>query len=333
MRETMKKLKTVLPGVLLAALGLLVFVIAPASAATGDGGNGMRVSPVRTDLTIQPGGSKTISVYVRNVTGANATYQVIKNDFVASTDESGSPALLLNGQSNDQHGLKNYMTSVNTVSVPAGQQREVKVTISLPKGIAGGGYYGAIRFAPSVPGSNGKNLSLTGSVGSLVLIRVPGNVSEKLSLVSFDARKDNAPKTIFTTPKGISGVVRFRNEGNIQEQPFGKIILKKGNKTLETHEINTGDLPGNVLPDSVRRFTINLSKVGSFGKYTLIGNFGYGSDGQLLSAKTTFYVIPLWLIIIGLAIVALILFLIFGLPKLVRRYNQRVIRNARRSKR
>ena len=328
----MKNLKNILPGVLLAALSLLVFAIAPASAAN-DGGNGMRVSPVRTDLTIQPGGSKTISVYVRNVTGANATYQVIKNDFIASNDESGAPALMLDGQSNDQHGLKNYMTTVSTVSVPAGQQREVKVTISLPKGIAGGGYYGAIRFAPAAPGNDGKNLSLTGSVGSLFLVRVPGNVTEKLSLVSFDARKDNSPKTIFTSPKGISAVIRFRNEGNIQEQPFGKIILKKGNTTIETHEINTGDLPGNVLPDSVRRFTVNLSKVGNFGKYTLIGNFGYGSDGQLLSAKTTFYVIPLWLIVIGLVVVAVILFLIFGLPKLVRRYNQRVIRNARRSRR
>lgn len=329
----MKKLQTILSAAVLSVAGLCALTMTVVSAATGDdgnGGNGMRVSPVRTDLTIQPGGSKTISVYVQNVTSGDATYAVIKNDFIAADDESGAPALLLNGESNDKHGLKDYMSTVERVNVPAGEQREIKVNIRIPSDVAGGGYYGSIRFAPTTPGSDDANLSLTGSVGSLVLVRVPGDVVEKMSLVSFDARKDDAPKTIFFSNKGIEAAVRFRNEGNIQLQPFGKIILKKGDKTIETHEINGGDLPGNVLPDSIRKFNVGLDKVGSFGKYTLVGNFGYGNDGQLLSAKATFYVIPLWLVIVGLLVIGLILFLIFGLPRMIRNYNKRVLRKAGR---
>lgn len=307
-----------------------VSAISSSLAATDStGGNGTRIAPVRTDLTIQPGSSKTISVYVTNVSGGTTTYKVVANDFIANNDESGAPALMLDGEPNDKHGLKKFMTTQDTVTVKPGVQAEVKVTVAIPKDVAGGGYYGAIRFVPTTA-NNGGNLSLSGNVASLILVRVPGDVVEKVSLISFDARNGNEPKTIFTSNKKIKAVVRFRNEGNIQEQPFGKIILKKGAKTIASYEVNGGDQPGNVLPDSVRKFSVDLKNLSSYGKYTIVGNFGYGIDGQLLSAKTTFYIIPIWLILIGLLIIALILFLIFGLPKLVKNYNKRVIRKAGR---
>lgn len=329
----MKKLQKTVSTLMLTVSLLSGIVIASASAATNStSGNGMRVAPVRTELIMQPDSTKVVSVFVTNVTSAPATYKILRNDFVSSEDEAGSPALLLNGEINDQHGLKKYMTSVDEVTVAPGKQQEVKVTIAIPKGTPGGGYYGAIRFAQTSPGGKG-NLSLSGSVASLVLVRVPGDVVEKLSLVSFDARtKNNEPKAVFTSGKDIQAVVRFRNEGNVQEQPFGKVVLKKGSKILGTYEINSGNQPGNVLPENnhVRRFSVDLKNVGSFGRYTLEGNFGYGTAGQLLSAKTTFYVIPVWAIIIGLLIIAFVLFLIFGLPRMVKNYNKRVLRKAGR---
>lgn len=327
----MKKVQKIIVAAIFAVTLLAgAFMITPAAAsASGSSGNGMRVAPVRSDLTIQPGDSKVISIYLTNVTGVDATYNVLTNDFIASEDESGAPALLLNGETNDAHGLKKYMSTVDSVRVLAGKQREVKVTVTIPKGTPGGGYYGAVRFSQAAPNSDG-NLSLSGSVASLILVRVPGDVTEKLSLVSFDASSGDQPRTLFTSSKDIQATVRLRNEGNIQEQPFGKIILKKGDKTLATYEVNGGDQPGNVLPDSVRRFTANLDKVGAFGKYTLEGNFGYGSNGQLLYAKATFYVVPVWAFVVGLLIVVTILFLIFGLPRIVRSYNRRVLRKAGR---
>jgi hypothetical protein len=135
---------------------------------------------------------------------------------------------------------------------------------------------------------------------------------------------------IFTSNKNLQGVVRVRNSGNVQEQPFGRIVLKKGDKVLGSYEINNTDPRGNVLPDSIRKFSVDLKNVGSFGKYTLQGNFGYGSSGQLLSASTSFYIVPVWMIIIVLLLLALVLFLIFGLPKAVRRYNQNILRRAGR---
>lgn len=133
------------------ALTLATLLIAPsiASAASANqdlGGNGLKISPVRTDLTIQPGTSKMVSVYVENVTSVAADLHVIINDFT-SRDETGQPAIILNEeQQASEHSLKQFTSTPPDFYLSPHQQKEVKVTLAVPKGTAGGGYYGAIRF-------------------------------------------------------------------------------------------------------------------------------------------------------------------------------------------
>jgi hypothetical protein len=299
--------------------------------------NGYRVSPVRTDLTIKPGASSVVTVYIQNASSAVEHLQVLINDFQPPTDESGNPALLLNGATAPDHSLKQFVTVQNpTFTLQPNQQQAVSVLLKVPAGMAAGGYYGAVRFAPV--GTNGnKNVNLSASVASLVLVTVPGNLVEQLSIAGFGATQGNSttasPRSIFFNNKNLHAIVRFQNSGNVQEQPFGKILLKKGSTTKATIDVNNATSPGNVLPNSIRRFTVNVSKVGWFGKYKLEGNFGYGSKGQLLTATATFWVIPLIVIVIAVLILLLILFLIFGLPRLIRRYNRKVIARANRSHR
>lgn len=323
----MKKLREI--GIL--SIALLTVISAGFSAlASAANANGYKVSPVRTDLVIDPGTSKTFSVFMQNVSGSPENLQVIINDFGPTTSETGQPALLLNGQEAPSHGLKQYITVPSgTISLQPNEQKSIKVQISIPKDAAGGGYFGAIRFAPASAAGD-KNVNLSASVASLVLVKVPGQITEQLSIASFDVRSGDSPSVVFTGHKGLQAVVRFQNSGNVQEEPFGKIQLKKGSTVLSTTEINNTDPRGNVLPDSIRRFSVNLDKLGSFGKYTVVGNFGYGSSGQLLSAKTSFYIIPLVAIIIVAAIILFILFLIFVLPRWIRAYNRRILQRANR---
>ncbi|HVX24241.1 MAG TPA: DUF916 domain-containing protein [Candidatus Saccharimonadales bacterium] len=320
-----------------ASIGLALLVLMgtmPVAEGASTGGNGLRISPVRTDVTIAPGKTQTVVINVTNVTDSTASLQAIVNDFVANPNESGEPAILLNPtQYASSHSLKRFVSPISNFTLKPDQEKAVNVNITIPKNAAGGGYYGAVRFLPAGAITTGpnQNVSLAGSVGSLILVKVPGNIVDKLSIASFDARSNDRSGTFFTHSKNIDAVVRFQNEGNIQEQPFGKILLKnRSGKTLASYEINNTTPPGNVLPDSIRKFSIPLKKLSSFGEYKLEGNFGYGSGGQLLSASTTFYVIPLWLILLFVAVVILLGFLVFGLPKLIRKYNDRVIRKAGR---
>ncbi len=327
---TRSRITAVLAGGL-SVFALIASAVVPTSAATNSvGGNGMKISPVRSDLTINPGQSQTVTVNVQNVTNAPATLRVVINDFVASDDESGKPAIILDEDKfAPTRSLKKYIANVPNVTLQPNEQKAVKITINVPKDAPGGGYFGAIRFAPAGDNSD-KNVTLSASVGSLVLVSVPGDIKNDLRLVSLDVRRGSSAQVLFTSNKDLKAAVRFENKGNIQEQPFGKLVLKKGDKVLQTIEINNTDPRGNVLPDSIRRFELDLNKVGNFGKYTVQGNFGFGTSGQLLSGETTFYVVPLALIILGLVLILVVLFLIFGAPRLIRRYNRNVVRKASR---
>ena len=315
----------------------------PVAANGSASDNGLKVSPVRSDLSIPAGTTQSVQVTVTNVTSSVAAYQIQVNDFTASGDESGQPQILLDATKfAPTHSLKRLVGALPTVTLSPGEAKNVTVPITVPKGYAAGGYYGAIRFVPHSDGNAAnKNVTLSASVGSLVLVTVPGNINEQVSVASLDARKEvgankiDSPRVIFTDNKSINGVIRFQNGGDVQEQPFGKLVLKNWRgKVLASYEINNETPRGNVLPNSIRKFKIPLNKLGTFGKYTMVGNFGYGSSGQLVTASSSFYIIPAYLIVLLLLIIAFVVYLIVGLPRTIKWYNRRVVArsNSRRKR-
>lgn len=322
-------------GIIVSALALIATASAPAMAATAGSGNALRVSPVRTDLEIKPGNSKTIEVYVTNMSAETITLHPVVNDFVAGNDESGTPNILLdNSKSAPLRSFKKYVSALNDFSIKPNEQYTVKVTVAIPADADAGGYYGAVRFEPADVDSS-KNLSLSASVGSLVLVTVPGDLVEQASLASLETRKVD-PKThqesigsFFTSGKNLVGAVRIKNTGNVQVQPFGKVLLKKSGKVIATYEVNATQPRGNVLPDSIRRFEFDIStKATSFGKYTLEANLGYGSKGQLLTESKTFYVVPVPILIAVAVVLLVIVFAVLVLPKMIKSYNRRIVQKA-----
>jgi hypothetical protein len=312
----------------------------PDAGAASD--NGLKIAPVRSDITVEAGTSRTVTVTVTNVTSSISSYDVLINDFTAGSDESGQPQILLDADKfAPSHSLKRLVGEVPGVTLNPGDSKNVNVTITVPKDYPAGGYYGAIRLVPHTEeGAVNQNVTLSASVGSLVLVTVPGNINQQVSVASLDVRKSvnanevDVPRTIFTNNKDLNAVIRFQNGGDVQEQPFGKLTLKNWRgKTIATYEVNEtkdGAPRGNVLPDSIRKFNTPLDKVGSFGKYSLEGNFGYGDSGQLITASSSFYVIPLAVILAFVGLIAAILFAIFLLPRIIRRYNKRVVAKSRK---
>ncbi len=290
--------------------------LAAAPVSKGNG-NGLKIAPVRTDINIDKGASQTVSLFVENIMAYPVTINAIINDFVPSTDESGEPRIILdNSRLAPSNSFKSLVSTAPTISLEPNERREVKVTLSVPTDAASGGYYGAVRFSPS-NGENNQNVVLTASVGTIFLVRVPGNISEKLSVESFDVSRDNKLGSYFGSGP-ISVETRFRNFGNIHVQPFGKIYIKNfSGKIIETIEINNVQPRGSVLPASSRKFSDPIKQQRFLGKYTAEANFGYGSNGELLLATKTFYVIPYKLIGI---IVGVILLVVIVVPRLIRMY-------------
>ncbi|HSX35656.1 MAG TPA: hypothetical protein VLH84_01840 [Patescibacteria group bacterium] len=313
-------------------MGSLVGGSAFAAQTALVGGNALKVSPVRQDLTMNPGTSTTVPVFIQNVTSVPATLHMAINDFIAG-DENGTPAVILDEHKYaPTHSFKRFAETVPDFTLGGGQIKEIDVLVTVPKSATGGGYYGAIRFEPATA-SNDKTLNLSASVGSLVLLKVNGDIKEQMHISSFDVRSKKGadkPNTFFNSGKNLQAVVRFDNTGNIQLQPFGKMVLKRFGKQVATFEVNDEQPRGNSLPGGIRRFNTSLGNLSSFGKYTLQGNFGYGSTGQLLTASATFYVVPVVLIIAGVVLIVAVLLGIFLVPRMMRAYNRRVVKRADR---
>lgn len=302
------------------------FLSSPAALAATNSGNGFRVSPPRYELTIPAGTSQTLSMFVENLANTQVTAQPIVNDFVDSGQENGTPELILDpNKSAPEHSFKPLVVPLSNTAIAPLERKEIKVTLRVPANAAPGGYYGAIRFTPVYSTSGPANVALTASVGTLFLITVPGNLTEKLTLSSFSATKNGVAGSLFNSGP-ITIFTRLHNQGNIHVQPFGKIVIKNTfGKIIYTTELNNTDPRGNVLPGTTRKFQNALSIKHMFGRYTAIGNFAYGSNGDLITASATFYVIPYVFVIV---VLLLLIFLIFVLPRLVRWYNKRVIAKA-----
>lgn len=308
---------------LLAGSGATAF--AQTSKSTNGQGNGLKIAPVRSDLTIEKGGSRQVSLFVENITAFPVTVTGIKNDFVPSTDESGEPRIILDDkESAPGNSFKTLVGTLPVIQIQPNERREVRITLTVPKNAAAGGYYGAVRFAPG-NGQSDKNVSLTASVGSIFLVRVPGAVREQMKVESFAIKSGSTTSSLFNSGP-VTVVTRFRNFGNIHVQPFGKIVVKNfSGKVIDEIEINNTQPRGSVLPDSIRKFEYEVKEKKLFGRYTAEGSFGYGSNGELILAKKTFYVIPFKMIA---AVIFALAFIIFVLPRLIRAYNQSIVRRA-----
>jgi len=276
-------------------------------AQANQAGNGFRISPVRSEYTIDKGASETMVITLENPTAGPISAKAVTNNFIASDKEDGEPRLILDDSAQQPaNNFKSLIGPLPDVTLKPGQKREISVTINVPKDANSGGYYGAIRFVPS-DGREGGNVALTASVGSIVLVRVPGNLIEKLSLVQLAASQEGKTKS-FITGGDVSITARLKNVGNIHVQPFGKVQVKgMFGKVVAEYELNSTDPRANILPNSIRKFENGVAKPKPFwfGRYTVTANIGYSQgSGDFITAKSSFWYLPTWFLIFLLLVIA-----------------------------
>jgi hypothetical protein len=285
---------------------VVAFVAAPVLAQTQQSGNGFRISPVRSELTIEKGKSQVLTLTLENPADVPTTARAIVNDFIASDKEDGEPRLILDDTTEaPKNSFKALVQPIADVQLGAREKKEV--TVQVPENANSGGYYGAVRFAPVTQEAGPGNVGLTASVGTIVLVRVPGNLIERLDLLELTAGQNGKAKS-FITSGDVSVITRLKNEGDIHVKPFGKLVVKNMfGKVVYEGEFNVGDTEdsrANILPGSTRKFENALGKKNLLGRYTIEANLGFSQgSGDLISAKTSFWYLPVWALIVLLVIV------------------------------
>ncbi len=307
-----------------------LFGAATANAAdAGSPGQGLEISPPVMELSANPGQTVTASIRVRNVTQGELIAKGKADDFGAGSDESGQPKLLLDETGSTHFSLKYWIQTVPDLQLAPGDLKTTTIKIVVPANAEPGGHFGVVRFTAVPPNLAGAGVALSASVGALILLKVSGIITEKVSLAEFTSGMQVSPvvfsKQSFFEHGPVDFLVRVRNEGSVHEKVTGAIEVKDTfGKKIGSVAVN--EKGGNVLPDSVRRFESSLSNKQLFGHYTAALVLNY-SSGKTLTGKIGFWVIPWKLILLGL--IGLIV-LFFVLKMALRRYNDHIIAQARR---
>jgi hypothetical protein len=302
-------------------------------------GQALEIAPPVINLTADPGQVIKTEISIRDVSSGKLRVSSEINDFLAS-GEDGVPKILLNDEEESPYSLKNWISPLPSLLLNPKELKKLPVTIKVPTNAAPGGYYGVVRFTATAPELDDTGVSLSASLGALILVRVNGAAKEELSIESFtvntvpggifDAKANGTPKNLFESLP-IQFVERIRNSGNVHEQPAGQVVIKNMfGKKVAAQNVNLP--PRNILPGSIRKFSQPLDKsvIGNnrfFGRYTAELKITYGPDKKTITKTTTFWVIPVGLII-GAVVALIALFIAFRV--MIKRYNRAVIRKAQK---
>lgn len=301
-----KKLLKVIPAAIYALILLMPTGIAVAQGA----GQGLEISPPLIEINVDPGKTVTTNIRVRNITKQELVAKPQVNDFVAQGEE-GQPKLLLNEKASEPspYTINGWVSGLDELTVAPGEAKTETITISVPQGASPGGHYGVVRFTASSPGIDSTGVSLSASVGTLVLINVSGKVVQNAVISDFYVTK-NAKKGSFFQAGPITFVERLQNRGNSHFKPTGTVRVTN-TFGKETGVVSINAKGGNVLPASTRRFEQDFAKKHLFGRYTAQANIQYA--GQNLTQSITFWVIPLkaTAMVLGLIILAVVILRVY----------------------
>lgn len=297
MRAHARRISVLLVGMILAVS--LLAVVRPTGAQENGTGSGLSISPTRTELRVQPGDSSEVEVTVQNVTRGAIVAKPFISDF-ESNDETGEPKLLP-GDKRSSASIRDFVTGLDDVQLASGEKKNLKYKVSVPANAAPGGYYGAITYR-AVPADQASadsgQVALTANLASLVLIEVPGDITEQIQVQSIKIKKDQKASTFFTS-KPSEAAIQIKNNGNGFSKPFGTVILTSmSGKQVHKYELNNVTPRGNILPKSTRVFSDQLKGIDKPGRYTLTANISHGSGGEVITQKVSFWYIPVWLLVV-----------------------------------
>lgn len=312
-------------------LAIATAATTPPTNSTGSG-QALEIAPPVLTLSGNPGQVIKTQISLRDISSTNLTVSGEVNDFVAA-GEDGTPKILLKDEGNNPYSVKDWITTLPSFLMAPKQIKILPITITIPADAAPGGHYGVIRFTATPPELQGTGVSLSASLGSLMLITVNGKTKESMSVQELSVNNGGAAGKLFeSTP--LNFVVKLKNTGNIHEQPVGQVTITDmfGKKVAA---VNINLPPRNVLPQSTRKFSAPLDST-VIGNKKLFGHYNanlvvtYGANKQITTASTSFWVIP-YRLIAAFILVAVGGF--FGLRIFVQRYNRRIIAKAQNSKR
>lgn len=329
----------------------ILLLAAAAVLAPARGVDALTVSPPFFDFSLNPGDTVLDAVQLYNEDEMNPVtiYPVIQNFTYSEGDEEGTPIFYSANEDRGGTALAKWVTAETTpITIGPLQRANVAFAINVPKdGVQPGGHFGGILFSTAPPSDQeGSFIGVAANVGTLILVRVSGDVEDRASIAEFGFQT----KKLWYNYRPIDMFVRVENSGNTHLRPTGNVFIKNWyGRQVASIVVNEGFR--SVLPSSIRRYEFGwngndgrtdaepdgfVAGLGrewrnfGFGKYKAELYLTYGNTaGNILAETREFTIWPWRLMIVG-GIGGVALLAVGWL--LVRRYNASVIRRYERAR-
>ncbi len=285
---------------LLTALFLGIFFYVPSQAQEmSEDARSITISPLTYELSANPGEQIANKIKVINTGPQPIFVRMEVEDFTAVGEGGG---VVVREQENKTFSLASWVALSETqFTLAPAEQKIIDFTVNVPTDGEPGGHYGSILAVISPPEVlAGGGSGVAQKVGSLLLLSVAGEVTEKLDVKEFSA------PTFFEKPP-IDFILRFENKGTVHVRPRGFVSITN---MFGKKEVDIPFPQKNVLPASIRKVDVRWDPLLAIGKYTATLVANYGTENTPLVSTFVFWVFP-WklalLVFVGLVIVITLL--------------------------
>ena len=258
--------------------------------------------PPRLEIEALPGSTVQESLRIRNETGTDQAYKVIVADFIV-TGNQGTPIPVTEAVSGRWSLASWIRVAPKQIMVGAEQTQNLDLIVSVPADALPGGHYAMVTYSPVTEStlSKGTGAAINPTVGSLIYLKVIGDITEAVNLKEFKVDKnfkDYGPTQIRA---------EIENLGDIHLRPTGKLTVTNWLKD----EVFSQELEEkNIFPFASRTYSWTVPGKWHLGRYAAKLSAQAGDAAIPLSGLIYFWIVPVKeLALIAAALVVIIIFI------------------------
>ncbi len=298
----------------------------------GQNRTGLTISPFLIEETVKPGQNFTKIITLTNNSDKEQIISIQLKDFQMKED---SKEIVFLPPGSEKTSLLYWLKiPAENIKLLPGESKKISFNFQIPEGLSAGSYYGAIIFSSQNPDifpeqtieEKRVQVGTIHQVGVFAFFRFLEGGVEEAAIKEFKTEKNY----YYNIPFEIRFLSRIENLGNIYLKPSGLIKIQNiFGKEITSLSFNSENLM--ILPSASRLFENSWQGKFGFGKYTAILYLVFGTSIEeggagvkTVSTKTSFWILPWKIIILGIAILAFLI--LFGCL-LWRRYKINRLRN------
>ena len=264
--------------------------------SAADNQKGLTLSPIKTEINIHPGTVKTGTLKVSNFTA---------NQMQVSLDSEAFS--VINRQYDykftvESNAAKWVVFETQSITLSAGETREVSYSLNVPVSAEPGGQYFSI-FASTDTAATDSAVSSKQRIASLLYITVMGDVTKTGRLLYLNSPWLVSGNNMWSMSIQNTGTAHFRSKYNLKVSDFF------GNKISNSNESESL-----ILPATVREVSELIPLPQFPGIYKLTFDISLGDSSSKIETRYMIYS-PVWFSIVVIITIFIITVIIVGKKK------------------